>query len=751
VPDQPASVVRSLADDVRARTDAELRDLVLVRPDLARPAPSDLTALAARASTRASTTRAVDALDRGSLDVLEAAVLVEPPVEAVAVARLLGSDEVAAVEDRLRLLWSRALLWRDAAGLRVVRTVTEVLGPHPAGLGPTWADLAVDAPDPAELARLVDDAPPRARAILDRLTWGPPVGVLPPGRAGDGPEDGPGWLLAAGLLVPLGSEQLVLPREVALALRGGHLRPEVALRAPTPPATVRATGEVDAAAGGAASELLAFVDELLARWSTDPPRVLRSGGLSSRDLAVTARRLDVPEPRAALLVEVAYAAGLLADDAEADPVWAPTAAYDRWRDEPGGERWVDLATGWLGSTRAAHLVGHRGEDGPPVHALGPDAHWPPVVSLRRDVLAVLADAPEGGALAPDAIVDVLAWRRPRRLPRDIGPLVAAIVDEASALGVVGRGALSGAGRLLLTGAADDATTAAAMHPHLPPPVDQILLQADLTAVAPGPVAGALADLLRLVADIESRGGATVHRFSETSIRRALDAGWSGDQVLGALADASRTPVPQPLDYLVRDAARRHGQVRVGGIRAYVRADADSTLDEMLASRALSPLQLRRIAPSVLVSPVAPETVLDLLREAGFAPAAEASNGVLAHAPSAARRSARRSSTPISIRGVDAAHATEVVRGLRAGDEASAAADARLGPAIPNTDPTTSVAVLREAIAASHATWLGYADGSGRVRRMLFYPERIDGGRVSGTADGVTMTLSVHRVTGVVAE
>ncbi len=768
VPDSPASVVRSLADDVRARTDEELAVLLLTRPDLARPAPSDLTALAARATTRASTARAVDGLDVGHLQVLEAAVVTESPLDPDRLVAMLGGHDVARVEEILSDLWAAALLWRGRDGLVPVRTVADVLGPHPAGLGPALSDLLPGGGPPAgELGALVAGAPPRARAILDRLAWGPPVGVLP-GPATDGPagrggivSDGPRWLLARGLVVATAGDQVVLPREVALGLREGRLHRASRLSAPNPDVPLREPEVVDAAAGAAASELLAHVDDLLATWSTSPPRVLRGGGLAARTLVATARDLDVDEPRAALVVEVAYAAGLVEDDAEADPVWAPTAAYDRWRDEPGGERWAALAAGWLGSTRAAHLVGERGREGRAVNALGPDAHWPPVAGLRRSVLAVLDSLPAGAAPDASAVVEILAWRRPRRLPRDAERLVVALLSEAATLGVTGRGALSTAGRaLLLAGRraqADDAPSpATAMHPHLPAPVERILLQADLTAVAPGPVAGALADLLRLVADLESRGGATVHRFSEPSIRRALDAGWSADQVLGSLAEASTTPVPQPLDYLVRDVARRHGQVRVGSVRSYIRADAPSTLDEMLASRELAPLQLRRIAPSVLVSPVAPEIALDLLRDGGFAPAAESPSGVVAVARTPVRRTAaRRGPAALDVRAVDSGHADDLVRSLRAGEAAAGALAARradrAGPAIPANDPTTSVAVLREAIADGHATWLGYSDGTGHIQRMLFYPERIDGGRVTGTADGATRTLSVHRITGVVAE
>ncbi len=761
MPDQPISVVRTLADDVRARSDEQVRDLLLRRPDLARPAPADLTSLAARATTRASTARAIDALDRGHLDVLLAAVVAAPPVTGAALVPLLGVEDPGLVDEIVGDLWASALLWRGPDGLRVVRTVAEALGPHPAGLGPAAGEIeGWEPPSPRALKSALASAPPRAGAILDRLAWGPPVGLLPtPDAARSGAiDDGPRWLLARGLVIATAADQIVLPREVGLALRGGRVARATQLRPPEPSGTQRETTDVDAVAGAAASELLAGIDELLATWSADPPRVLRGGGIAARTLTNTARDLDLTERRAALLIEAAYAAGLLDDDAETDPVWAPTAAYDRWRDEPGGRRWAELATGWLGSTRAAHLVGRREAEARAVNALGPDAHWPPIASLRRDVLGVLARAPAGLALEPAAVVEALAWRRPRRLPRDIEALVAAVLDEAAAIGVTGREALGSAGRVLLempSGEEGDAV-ATAMQPHLPAPVERILLQADLTAVAPGPITGGLADLLRLVADIESRGGASVYRFGEASVRRALDAGWSADQVLDALAEASSTPVPQPLDYLVRDAARRHGQVRVGGVRAYIRADAEPALEEMLASRDLSPLQLRRIAPTVLISPVAPETVLDLLRGAGFAPAAEASNGVIALTGAPARRSApQRGPAAVVVNALDPAQADDLVRALRSGETAAAAERERMagrpGPAIPSTDPTTSVAVLREAIAGGYATWLGYADGTGSVRRMLFYPDRVDGGRVTGTAEGTLRVLSVHRITGVVAQ
>ena len=200
-----------------------------------------------------------------------------------------------------------------------------------------------------------------------------------------------------------------------------------------------------------------------------------------------------------------------------------------------------------------------------------------------------------------------------------------MLREAEWLGVTGRGALSSAGRVLAEEGSDE-ELATQMAAQLPDPVDHILVQADLTAIAPGPLHGELAQLMRLVADVESRGGATVHRFTPGSVRRALDSGWTADEVLEALRSASRTGMPQPLEYLVRDVARRHGQTKVGRAGSYVRSDDESVLESLLAERSLASLLLRRIAPTVLVSGADPEGLLEAMRDAGYSPVQERADG-----------------------------------------------------------------------------------------------------------------------------
>jgi hypothetical protein len=751
-----ATPSRSLADDIRGRSDAELIDLVLARPDLARPAPADLTSLAARAGTRASVQRAVEALDRGHLQVLEAVVVVGDGADRADLLRLLGTDQRKTVDAIVSDLWRSALVWRGADGHHVVRTVPEVLGSSIAGLGVPMRELRPSSQpedaDPERIRATLAQAPDDSRAMLERMTWGPAFGVLPaapPGRTTAR------WLLEHHLLVPVSTDRVALPREVGLVLREGRLHRSLEL---TPPdIEARAVSLVDAAAGGAASECLTHVDELAAAWGADPPRVLRAGGLSVRDLRVTQLALDLDPEHTAFVVELAYAAGLVADDGEVVPVWAPTSEIDEWSSSESGHRWATMALAWLGSTRAPHLVGRRSTGTGPANALGPDVQWPAIRAIRREVLRELTSLQPGSAADHASLRERLAWRRPNRSAAVLDEAVEAVLREAEWLGVTGRGAMSEAGRALVASPDSVDDVAAAMAAHLPSPVDHILVQADLTAVAPGPLVGGLGSFMRLAADVESRGGATVYRFTPESVRRALDAGWTAADFTETVRRSSRTPVPQPLEYLVSDVARKHGQTRIGGAAAYIRSDDEAVLDTMLASRDLTPLRLRRLAPTVLVSSADPRVLVDLLRDNGFAPVHEGQDGTVVHAETPRRRAGSRRRGPgPTVSPVDRPHTQSLVDGLRAAeataDQRRVEDEARPGPRIQAMDPVVTLSLLRDAVADRHGVWIGYSDGHGATSRHLIHPQRVEGGRVRATDEsGHEKSFSVHRITGATLE
>ncbi|MEU6482505.1 helicase C-terminal domain-containing protein [Streptomyces sp. NPDC046887] len=862
-----AAVPRTLAEALRARGDAGLAELLRIRPDLLAPVPADLTQLATRAGTRASVVRALERLDRFTLQAAEALAVAPDPAPYPVLLGLMAGDDgdpevAAALPGAVEALRTQALLWGGDDRLRLVRTARELLAPSPqhpspTGLGPTVTEAtagmspgrlqeiltAAGLPtthdpvsavaaltglftDRERMGALLDRAPAEALGVLDRLVWGPPYGEVtadptPPVR----------WLRDHGLLLPTTPRTVVLPREAALHLRAGraHRIPE-----PVPPAVAVAREHrpqaVDSTAAGQAYTALATVEELLKQWNEGGPQVLRAGGLSVRDLKRTAVALDLSEPVAAFWLELAHAAGLIASDGEADERYAVTPAYDAWLELPAAERWVRLATAWLAATRTSGLVGSQDGKGRTLSALGPDLDRGAAPEVRRRVLALLAALPAGAAPDRNALLARLRWERPLRgagrpaagdQPADLRTALADwTLSESELLGVTGRGALSAHGRALaaageglagVPGAQSPAGAPAAdgpreavthgpqestapglqeatahgprqasthgsqeaapagpgqvadlLAPLLPEPVDHVLLQADLTAVAPGPLRRPLADTLGVLADVESKGGATVYRFTPASVRRALDAGQSASDLQAFLTAHSRTPVPQPLSYLIDDVARRHGHLRVGAASAYVRCDDEAVLGEIMADRRAAALRLRRLAPTVLAAQADPAALLDGLRAMGFAPAAESAEGDVLISRARAHRTRPRTApapVPDGPPTPDPTLLDAAVRAIRAGDLAATAvrrAPAAAVPAgtpsgdLPRTSSAETLATVQAAALTGSAVWIGYVNADGAASQRVIAPVRVEGGFVTAydhTADEVR-TYPLHRITGV---
>ncbi|MFZ4236581.1 helicase-associated domain-containing protein [Streptomyces murinus] len=867
---------RSLAEALRARDDASLAALLRSRPDLITPVPTDLTQLATRAGTRASVLRALERLDRFALQTAEALAVAPDPASRAALLGLMAGDAgdetvAAALPRALATLREQALVWGDDERLRLVRTARELLAPSPGhpsptGLGPTVHE-ATSGMSPGriqeivttaglasthdsvsavtaltalfthrkKMAKLLSGAPEGSLEVLSRLVWGPPYGQVTPEPAAH-----LRWLLDRGLLLPTAPGTVVLPREVALHLRAGraHREPEPLPPAVEPAATHRPQG-VDAAAAGQAHTALATVEELLKDWDEGGPAVLRAGGLSVRDLKRTAVALDAPEPVAAFWVELAYAAGLLASDGEADERYAATPFYDEWRERPPAERWALLAGAWLTATRAPGLVGGRDAKDRTLSALGPGLDRSAAPEVRHRVLTLLAGLPAGAAPAPESILTRLHWERPLRgtagTPRpgrdtpaeDLRTRLARwTLTEAELLGVTGRGALSTQGRALLGApgpgasggpgpggpagasgmpgtsglpgggepggpgdklpvhhhrasaapataptapaslvplspaeqAVATATAARLLAPLLPEPLDHVLLQADLTAVAPGPLERPLAETLGVLADVESKGGATVYRFTPGSVRRALDAGRTAADLHDFLARHSRTPIPQPLAYLIDDVARKHGHLRIGAASAYVRCDDDALLTEILADKRAAALRLRRLAPTVLAAQSDPAALLEGLRAMGFAPAAESAEGDVLITRAHAHRTPPRTApepVPDGPPPPDGTLLSAAIRAIRAGDLAATAPRKPTGtdPAageLPRTSAAETLATVQAAVLTGDSLWIGYVNAEGAASQRVIAPIRVEGGFVTAydhTADEVR-TYPLHRITGV---
>ena len=609
-------------------------------------------------------------------------------------------------------------------------------------------DLAT--PPPQDSTQLASRAATRASTLraLDRLTLADLAVLHDLVARGATPR---GALAEASSVTRL--EELALVWEGEEGLRAVTVVAELLARAsaPTGPVpkpelvtTTQSPTLVARTSAGAAFDAVRRIEVLLDHWGTQPPAVLRAGGLGVRDLKVAALLLHVDEREAALLVDVAMAASLLAPGSVGESeCWLPTDAYDAWCRLEAAARWERIARAWLASPRTPVKVGGRDAAGKAVNALAPALVDPHQVDTRQVTLQQLAALPADAGLATGtglpSLVARVRWVRPRR-PADQPTLVAAAVEEATFLGLVGMGVLVPAGRALLAGE----PAAEVLAPLLPEPLDHVLIQGDLTAIAPGPLLPSLAAQLQQVADVESRGGATVYRFSSGSVRRALDAGWSAAEIHAFLTSVSRTPVPQPLSYLVDDTARTYGTVRVGYAEAFLRSDDEAALAHLVADPKAASLGLRLLAPTVVISTAPIDVLLARLRELGLAPVVEASDGTV----HVARPDTLRSRTPKAVpagrdAAREAAQVTAAVAAIRAGDRV---ASSRGRDVIANT-PAGALAALRAAIEGGSSVVIEYLDNHGTRSERIVDPRRVEGGQLTAydQRSEDERTFAVHRI------
>lgn len=701
--------VRSLADDLRARSPEQLGELLNERPDLLFRTPRDISELAARASTPHSVGRALAKCDQFELLVALGAAIGPGPLDARRISRQLGRPAGGAVERLTRL----GLVWGAPNARHVVGAVRDVLVPRATGPRVAALDAAVRhfAENPADLVAEVMQAPAQAREALYMLLGGSVVAELAEARRAvtstmvHTPVE---WLLARHLLIPVADDQVAVPAEVAAVLRAddpAQAHQEVASVAPPPVSGTPVPPEqVDAAGLTAAWQFLRDVEELCWLWERQPPPVLRTGALGSRARTAAARAMSLSAERVGLLAVVAAEAGLVNHTSDREAVWLPSKSFDRWRSAPHWQRWLDLASAWLTSRRGgAEDIGSAWQ----VHGLA---------SLRRLVLQVVSECP-----APPSETELLAriqWAAPLRWNPETATIAQAVLAEASSLGVVGRGALTAAGAALLAArspAAADPQVREIAQGWFPPPVTEIILQADLTAVVPGPPTAELARFLRRCAHPESLDVAAVHRFTRESLANGLASGLAAADILADLQRYSKTGIPQALEVLLADAARSYGSLRAGAAGSYLRSDDPTQLAGLLNHPKLASLGLTQIAPTVLVSAADRGELVGLLERAGVTVAAEGKAGQLL------KTSLRRAAAPRPFTGYDFDFADPRIVAQAVAELTRPASAGSLGTAAPPSQiPQMNAAEVRSALAAatSGRVWIAYDPGLGAPRTVL---------------------------------
>ena len=726
--------MRSFSDYLRSIDDAAFLELFTARPDLITPVPPDIASLSVRACSAPSLARAIDSLNQWQFQVLEAAGALNEPFSIKSLVALTHKAAASALEHLIAI----GLVYPSKDGMRLPSQLRELIGNEPAGLGPTsLAQL--------KLADL-ESAPADAKKVLERLIWGPPRGSV-----GDikNPGAGVAWLLERKFLVPLDQRTVILPREVGLYLRGGKTHKEMFIAAPTLSGVKRDQRQVNLAAIANISTVLRWVEELLNFWAEEPADALRAGGLGVRDLKIIATHLGVDESCTAFIVELAYLASLISVDA-ANQIM-PSNKFDIWLMQTPSDRWQAIASAWLITSRVSGLVGRA--EAKNVAALGPELDRVNASRVRSLTLSILT---QNESLAPDgkSFHELLSWRAPVRRNSSLQEeLTTWTLREAEWLGITGQGAISKYGVHFLNG--DDLDL---INKDLPKTVDHILIQSDNTAIAPGPLEHEISQQLAIMAEIESRGGATVYRFSEATIRRALDHGKTGDEIRSFLIKTSKTPMPQPLEYLISDVAKKHGKLRVGNTSSFIRCEDTALIAQIMLDKKLEILSLRRIAPEVVICDHDANELMRLLRESGYLPAAESSNGLMLMGTRANRALTRprppRVIGEIEIPNEDSLSAA--IRAIRTGEKSThkqtrlrQVANEALG-ALPRSTANETMDLVNRFIIEEKSLSIGYADNNGSVTHRIIDPIRVSAGSLIARdhATGEVQSFRIPRITGV---
>ncbi|CPS73025.1 helicase-associated domain-containing protein [Mycobacteroides abscessus] len=728
---------------LRRLPDEQLVRLVRLRPDLASPPPGSLAALAGRALSRQSVRAATDNLDFLTLAVLDALLVARADVAGIPIANVFAEVDGRATElqvratlDRLREL---ALVWGEDELLYLAGETRFGL---PWVVGQVISEHTPDSYDEARAA--LEGADERGMELLRALIAGSPIGRTRDAAPGAPPDRPVQRLLAAGLLQRIDDETVLLPRFVAQLLRGEE--PD-RLQSPAVETTTATQSEADAAAAGAALDLLREVGLLLDELGVNPAPQLRSGGLGVREVKRLAKATGLEDNRMGLLLEVLAAAELIAvgdPDVETDADgwhWAPTTQADRFAELPTATRWFRLMSAWLMLAARPDLIGKRTSDDKPIAALSDSLRSTAAPHDRKLLLEILGELDPGHGLRAEELSRVMRWRRPRWGARLGVEPVTALLFEATTLGVIGRGALTTHVRTFLDSSGDETATLAAMEKALPSPIDHFLVQADLTVVAPGPLTREVELDLAAVADLESAGAARVFRVSEATIRRALDSGKTATSLHSFFGSHSKTPVPQSLTYLIDDVARRHGQLRAGVATSFLRCDDIALLAQVMASVLAEDLGLRLLAPTVAVSLAPLAELVTGLRSAGFAPAAEDATGTIvelrAHRARVTPQPHRMGWTPPVLSEPAAA---AVVKALRAAGDHDGA----------RIEPSHAVALLQQSAKAQTSVLIGYVDPAGVASSRVVNPISVRGGQLSAfdTAAGRIRDFAIHRITAV---
>lgn len=759
-------------------TDPQLHTLLEHRLDTAFPPPPTTSALAGRLSIRASILRALQPLHSDQLAVLETmanSFAEEESTTAAAIAssitQVLGHQALtpARIKTLLQDLSARGLVYpATATRWHLAPEVTQALSGS-TGILPLSPDEIPATAVPAAAAGWSK----AERTIVDTLLRSGGVGMTKDAAPGADPTRPIPRLIASGVLIPTSERSVELARSVREHLEdrlplGCRLQPD---ETATEPLSSSDRSRLNAGAATAALETVRLTKELIKYLSTQPVPVLKNGALGQRPARVISEALAITPQHLARLTSYASAARLIAvGEPTPEPegsAWvylAPTAAAEEFGEQTPAQQWSTLAAGWLNATEQTWLVGGT-VDGKKAHILDPSTQQPHLPARRRTLVHAWVSSGEGAPADEAALVAYLQYHQPLALASLHRATLGGLVEQAADMGVVATGRVTALAAAVLS--RDHKERSEQARALIPAPVDTLIAQGDMTVLAPGPLAPAVEAILADMADCESPGLASVWRISESSLRRALNAGHSGDDLLAFLArhtGGGAGAVPEAIAFLIKDVARQHGVLRAGSCGCYLRCDDPALLAQAVSAVGPSGCGLRTVAPTVAVASCSLHELISSLRDEGFQPVAEDEHGTsIAVGPTRYRVEPEGESSVRFRHGTSAAGPQLSAAGKaadRAGDIARAVAALRrseesqqavaAGTKV-DVQGSNSLGLIKQAARAHRPVTVGFVDSLGQVMHRTVVPLNISGGVVNAVdhASGDAYSFSLHRITEVV--
>lgn len=666
-------------ESLQQLTDDELRALIHGRPDAFFPTPPSFGTLATRLALPMSAQRALRQLNAQDLAVLERLADAGAELEPV---------DAASFGDTSRLR-GLALVHGEPGATRISPGTLSAL---PSG----WRITDV-APDGVE--GIVDKLAARERKVLQTLASSGGVGTT---RVAE-PGSPVAQLLEKGLLVRVDEHTVRLPRPVRDVVHG-HAPREFPLTPPPEPEVDQAA--VDDAAAAQGLEAVRQMRQLLMLLLEEPVTLNRDGTVGVRARANMTKALGF-DP--AFLVSVGDSAGLIGSGYEDEQeILAATRDALSWMDAILSDQWAILIAGWAACTWRTDVDAKIFSE----EAHAPEFRDRRLMVLRHggDMRRMLFHEPLAGMLLPEPFVNMLA-------------------AEAEFVGALAGGEPSSPARAMLAG--EDA--AAAARALVPPPVDTLIAQADMTVLAPGPLEPEMSAFLARIAELESPGVASVWRITEAKVRSALDAGLSAEEITSWLGRHVLGEVPQGVAFLVADVARNHGSIRAGSALSYIRSE-----DPALIARAAEAVGVRVLAPTVAVSELPLAKLMVALRAAGLQPTAEDATGAtVSMAPEPVLVSPTPSYLP-RPKTIDPEQAEQIIAHLKSQE--------------PESDtPGDTLETLRAAVRGRRHVTLGYVDKHGRGQTITVLPLSVSAGQVDALdeASERVVRIALPRITKVV--